>query len=175
MAPSLTPSSLDVGTIGRTTRSLARGVLSRQMIHDHAIKAVGMEPNDPFVLISCTYALSLIGEPSLALPLAEEAIRTFPPARPWASFPLVRLGRGDEAIQASRNILKWGLSIAPEYWSSTRGGGSRPAELRGRGGRRPARPHAGGRSGDAHPRPLCQCASHARSTRRSAGAVALRL
>ena len=106
-----------LGTVGRVTRSLPKGALSRQMIHDHAIKAVRMEPNDPFVLIHCTYALSLIGESTLALPLIEEAIRTFPPARVWASFPLVRLGRGDEAVEAARDLREWGLPIAPQHWA----------------------------------------------------------
>jgi hypothetical protein len=107
-----------LGVILRSSRSVAPGLVTRKLLEHNAKEAVRLEPSNPDILIASSYSLSLIGEPTLALSLIEAAMALLPPAGHWTRFPLVRLGRGDEAMLVIQNESKWGLPVNPEMWAS---------------------------------------------------------
>jgi TolB-like protein len=89
--------------------------------HDAAIshleKALSLDPNDPFILASLSYALSMAGRPIEAIEASKKAMRLDPlnPAGHfWIGLAHFCMGEWEEAAA----VLEKGLKVNPEVASS---------------------------------------------------------
>jgi tetratricopeptide (TPR) repeat protein len=104
--------------IGRISFVIPRTEISMTEIRDLAMRGVQLDPVNPLALSEASYVLALTGQAQNALPLAQEAGQLFRPCGAIAQFPLVRLGRGVEALQISDAMTRWGLPVIPAHWAA---------------------------------------------------------